>query len=183
MRCVVFLSCFFSKCVNAFLVPKLIEKVTKKGGRTRPERCLERTKGEKKGKRMLDVRPCPGAPVQRVSTLCMSVHSPVCCGTQRTLSKTPRLRTPVTSQPILPPPAPTSSLVFPSPPLVDEKIGVPGRASWSGGGRGVDPHSCSPVKQSSKPSWISNKNLCRETACRWQCNAVPLPAPPPRLTS
>lgn len=41
-------------------------------------------------------------------------------------------------QPFLPP-APTSSLVFPSPPLLDEKIGVPGRALWSGEGVGGRP--------------------------------------------
>lgn len=107
-----------------------------------------------------------------------------------TFSKTPRLCRSVTScsshllhqRPRWGLPA-TPPVTGSAPPLLDEKIGVPGRASWFGGGRGVDPHSCSPFKQSSKPSWISNKNLCRETACRWQCNAVPLPAPPPRLTS
>lgn len=73
-----------------------------------------------------------------VSTLFISVHSPVCCCcTQCTLSKTPRLNRSVTSQPILPPPAPTSSLVFPSPPRLDKKIGVPGRASWFREGVGL----------------------------------------------
>ena len=37
-----------------------------------------------------------------------------------------------------------------------------------------------PFKQSSGPSWISNKNLCRGTAFRWRCDAGPLPASPAR---
>lgn len=71
-----------------------------------------------------------------ISTLFITLHTTVCCRAQRSFSKTPRPRRSVTSQPFLPPPAPTSSLVFPSPPLLDEKIGVPGRASWLGEGVG-----------------------------------------------
>lgn len=158
------------RCVKMRLVPKRSERSRKKAGERGRRGALKEQKG-RKGK---------DAGCSSLSGAAFRVWAP---SSRRSSSKTPRLCRAVTSQPILPPPAPTTSLVFPSPPLLDEKIGVPGRASWFGGGRGVDPHSCSPFKQSSKPSWISNKNLCRETACRWQCDAVPPPAPPPRLTS
>lgn len=167
------------RCFKTCLVPKLSERSRKKVGERGRRGARKNKRGERE--RMLDVRPC--RVLRSGFSPPLRVAAQFSCCPQRSFSKTPRLCRSVTSQPILPPPAPTTWLVFPSPPLVDEKIGVPGRASWFGGGRGVDPHSCSPFKQSSKPSWISNKNLCRETACRWQCNAVPLPAPPPRLTS
>lgn len=118
------------------LVPKLSERSRKKVGERGRRGALKEQKGSK-GKDA-GCTSLSGARVN-VSTLFISVHSSVCCCTQRTFSKTPRLCRPVTSQPILPPPAPTSLLVFPSPPLVDEKIGVPGRASWFGGGRGGRP--------------------------------------------
>lgn len=53
----------------------------------------------------------------------------------------------VTSQRSLPPPALACLPVTGSaPPRLDEKIGVPGRASCFGGRRGLDPHSCSPLQ-------------------------------------
>lgn len=123
---------------------KLSERSRKKGGRTWPERCLERTTKGGEKERMLDVGPCLVPCSIYKHPLSISLHSSVCCRTQRTFSKTPRLCRSVTSQPFLPPPAPTSLLVLPShyashricTSSIDEKIGVPGRASWLGEGVG-----------------------------------------------
>lgn len=89
---------------------------------------------------MLDGRPCL-VPLRLAAQVSLLLHP------AHVLKRTSSLQ--VCDLPAHPPTSCTNML-FLSPPLVHEKIGVPGRASWFGGGRGVDPHSCSPFKRSSK---------------------------------
>lgn len=59
--------------------------------------------------------------------------------------------------------------------LVGEGVGV---------GVQTPPHSCSPpLSRAPNPPGSQIKTSCRETACRWQCNAVPLPGRHPRPVS
>lgn len=135
----------------------------------------KKEKGEKRN-RMLDVRSCP------VPCRCRSPRRDAAAAfgrppLRRSLSKTPGHLRSVSSH--LPHQRPSWGGA-PSPPLGQTRRSGcrVGRSGLGGRVWGAALTPAPPSSRASKPSWISNKNLCRETACRWQCDAVPPPGAP-----